>query len=101
MARDATASMSPWRSACCSAFFPVGLMRSPMTCMPSVVTTRVAEQTPLRFTPWRRATSPPSSSTRPNAAMYSGVVPQQPPKIVTPQSSALPHAAANASAVMS
>ena len=69
MARDATASMSPWRSACCSVFFPVGLMRSPMTCTPSVATALVAEQMPLRFTPWRRATSPPPSSKRPNAAM--------------------------------
>ena len=70
--------MSPSRSACWKRFFPVGLMRSPTTVMPSTVTvsTGVHSTEGIRCAgrPGVQPAKVPLSS-----LMNSGVVPQQPP----------------------
>ena len=67
------------------AFLPVGLMRSPMTRTRSMGTVRVPLHTAAGT---QRGTSRMAlpSSARAIRAMYSGVVPQQPPYSLTPRS---------------
>ena len=74
-------------------------MRSPITRTPSVSTAAVALHTPLRILSLRAAGRVQESASA-AARMKSGVVPQQPPRIVTPFSGALDSSAANSAGVI-
>ena len=102
MASAITWSWLPLRSASFIFFLPVGLMRSPMTPTSPGTSeaTRWGPQTAKRSGRVRRTGARPESSAR-SAAMCSGVVPQQPPRMETPDSSMGTTAVANSSGPMS
>ena len=102
MASAITWSWLPLRSASFILRLPVGLMRSPMTpTSPGAsATTRCGPHTAKRSGSVRGEGARPASSAR-SAAMCAGVVPQQPPRIVTPVSSMGATAAAYSSGPMS
>ena len=81
-------------------FFPVGLMRSPMTRTRSTGTTCMPLHTAAGTAAGVRRTVRPSRAWR-RRAMYSGVVPQQPPNTCTPSSVSWARLWANSWGVMS
>ena len=102
MASPSTWSWLPLRSASFILRFPVGLMRSPMTpTWPGASAQRPwGPHTAKRSGSSRRAGTRAASSAR-SAATCAGVVPQQPPTMVTPASSMPATAAAYSSGPMS
>ena len=74
-------------------------MRSPITRTPSSATAAVLPQTPRQVVSLRAAGRVQESASA-VARMNAGVVPQQPPRIVTPFSGALDSSAANSAGVI-
>ena len=91
--------MSFSSSACWKRFLPVGLMRSPITRTPSMRSGVTGVHTKLARS-YSRSAGRLSFSASAVARMYSGVVPQQPPKIVTTRSAKSATSAAKRSALI-
>ena len=97
-----TRSSCPFRSSSCSFFFPVGLIRSPITIKvpfsDNSIVFRSEESRDLLFAVIAQTGS--SFTACFNAAICSGVVPQQPPTICAPALTSIFPASANSSGVI-